>query len=340
MGKTKLLSGHEAVPLTQEEHEEISAKGMVFPCAMVRLQPGGWLLPDPLATKYCAKVYNFKFRPDDLVVISYPKSGTTWMQEILWTMVHNPDLDHPETDTPILDRSPDISFDFVFSTLVAQFIKFEAFRKWFADVCPDRREEDGIMLQITELMSGRRIIKSHLPLSLMAPDFLDTAKVVYMVRNPKDVIVSFFNMMNSINVDEDPCSPIFESFTRTFMQGNFIFTPYWRHVQEAWEQRDHPNMCFVSYEDLKANTMTHLTRLNDFIGTDLTQTQLDAVARHTSFSSMKGRGEPMKDGLFTNFFRKGTSGGWKSCFSPELEQEMDEWIEKHTTKNGINFKMD
>uniref|UniRef100_A0A0P4W676 Sulfotransferase domain-containing protein n=1 Tax=Scylla olivacea TaxID=85551 RepID=A0A0P4W676_SCYOL len=338
MSKTKLLSGHEAVPLTLEEQKEIMEAGMVFPCAMMRLQPDGWLLPDPTVTKYCDKVYNFKFRPDDLVVMSYPKSGTTWMQEILWTMVHNPDLNHPETNTPILNRSPDISFDFIFDSQVTQFLKFEAFRKWFTEVCPDRRTEDGIMLQITELMSGRRIIKSHLPVSLMAPDFLDKAKVVYMIRNPKDVIVSYYNMMMKTNVGE--FSPAFESFTRGFMQDNFIFGPYWRHVQDAWEQRDHPNMRIVFYEELKADTMTHLQRLNDFTGADLTQSQLDAVERHTSFSSMKGRGEPMKDGLFTNFFRKGTSGGWKSHFTPELEQEMDEWIEKHTTNNGMNFKVE
>ncbi|MPC82360.1 Bile salt sulfotransferase 1 [Portunus trituberculatus] len=66
----------------------------------------------------------------------------------------------------------------------------------------------------------------------------------------------------------------------TFWFPSVIFGPYWRHVQEAWEQREHPNLRFVFYEDLKADTMTHLQRLNDFTGANLTQSQLDTVSFH------------------------------------------------------------
>jgi hypothetical protein len=37
-----------------------------------------------------------------------------------------------------------------------------------------------------------RIIRPHLPFFLLPPKLLDTAKVVYVARNPKDVIVSAF----------------------------------------------------------------------------------------------------------------------------------------------------
>ena len=40
---------------------------------------------------------------------------------------------------------------------------------------------------------GRRFVKSHLPLSMNNPRLLDTCKVVYVARNPKDVCVSFYN---------------------------------------------------------------------------------------------------------------------------------------------------
>lgn len=336
--KKKLLSGHTVEPLTEKEQNEITATGVLFPAPMVRLQPDGWLLPDIMPQKYLNRVYNFKFRPDDLIVMSSPKSGTTWIQEILWTMTNNPDLTHPETNTPILDRSPDISFDFLFDTIVAEFLKFESFRKWFSEVCPGRKEEDGIMLQIAELMPGRRIIKCHLPLCLLPPDLLDTAKVVYAARNPKDAIVSYYNMLNKLSVAES--SSDFDNFARAFMDDNFLFSPYWRHVQLAWEQRSHPNMCFVFYEDLKADTKKHIKRLHDFIGADLTQSQLDGVEHHTSFKSMKERGEPMRDGLFTNFFRKGTTGDWKGYFTPELRADMDKWIEENASKIGITHNWD
>lgn len=38
-----------------------------------------------------------------------------------------------------------------------------------------------------------RFIKSHLPLSLLPPSLLDTAKVVYVARDPRDVAVSFYH---------------------------------------------------------------------------------------------------------------------------------------------------
>jgi len=47
-------------------------------------------------------------------------------------------------------------------------------------------------LQLDALASPR-VIKSHLPLYLLPPKLVDTCKVVYVARNPKDVIVSFYH---------------------------------------------------------------------------------------------------------------------------------------------------
>ena len=38
--------------------------------------------------------------------MTYPKVGTTWTQEVVWTMRNNPNLDNPKAKLAIFSRSP------------------------------------------------------------------------------------------------------------------------------------------------------------------------------------------------------------------------------------------
>ncbi|XP_063586868.1 uncharacterized protein LOC134764220 [Penaeus indicus] len=71
--------------------------------------PGHWLFPGAFA-EAADKVYNFKWKEEDVVVTGFLKTGTTWLQEILWTKRNNPNLDRPLANRPILDRVPIIEF--------------------------------------------------------------------------------------------------------------------------------------------------------------------------------------------------------------------------------------
>lgn len=52
-------------------------------------------------------------------------------------------------------------------------------------------------------MPSPRFIKSHLPLSLLPPKLLDTCKVVYVAREPKDVAVSYFHHLKMMRMASD-----------------------------------------------------------------------------------------------------------------------------------------
>ena len=60
-----------------------------------------------------------------------------------------------------------------------------------------------------------------------------------------------------------------------------VYGPYWLHLKESWSQRNNPNLHFMFYEDLKQNTLEELKRLNDFLGTKLSQEQLENVRSST-----------------------------------------------------------
>lgn len=68
-----------------------------------------------------------------------------------------------------------------------------------------------------------------------------------------------------------------------------VFGPYWLYLKEAWEKRHHPNLHFIFYEDLKADIMGELRKMDKFLGTKLTEDQLENVAKQASFKEMKNR---------------------------------------------------
>lgn len=67
--------------------------------------------------------------------------------------------------------------DMLFDSKTAGDVKVEEFEQSFKQMCPGRKPEAGIYLQLCEFLPEPRLMKTHLPLCLMPPDLLDKAKV-------------------------------------------------------------------------------------------------------------------------------------------------------------------
>ncbi|XP_061226336.1 sulfotransferase 1A1-like isoform X2 [Neopsephotus bourkii] len=130
----------------------------------------------------------FPFRPTDVVIATYPKSGTTWMQEILTLLFSHGDV-LPAKTIPNWERAP-----------------------WLEQVYFREALQD---LQDT---AACRLITTHLPARILAPALQHSkAKVIYVARNPKDVAVSFYHFHRLAKFLPDPGS--FDSFLTQFLEG-------------------------------------------------------------------------------------------------------------------------
>ena len=86
-------------------------------------------------------------------------------------------------------------------------------------------------VQFTADLKGPRIIKTHLPLSMLPPKLLDTAKVIFCTRNPKDSVVSFFHhekMLPPHGLDKDAD---FMKYAKMYREGNTPYGDYFDHFR-------------------------------------------------------------------------------------------------------------
>ncbi|XP_023564349.1 bile salt sulfotransferase-like isoform X3 [Octodon degus] len=129
---------------------------------------------------------NFVINDDDVFTVGYPKSGNNWVVEIICLIISKGNPKWSQS-VPIWDRSPWIETDYGHKLIS------EAERP---------------------LLSS-----SHLPFQLFPKSFFSSkAKVIYIMRNPRDILVSGFHFWNSFKSNSDVTS--LEQYSERFLQGN------------------------------------------------------------------------------------------------------------------------
>ncbi|XP_045445703.1 sulfotransferase 1C4-like [Melitaea cinxia] len=306
----------------------------------VQVGPKGYFLPHRF--KYEAfKIYTMEVRPTDVFVVSYPRSGTTWTQELVW-MVAN-DLDYETANKiPLTERYPFLEF----SVYVHPVMK-----KRFQEENSDCERKLKLLDYVTqpgvdqlEKMPSPRFVKTHLPLSLLPPTLLETAKVVYVARDPRDVAVSFFHLSKSIRTQGYIGD--FKTYWQFFIKDFHHWTPYFEHIKEAWEQRHNPNLLFLFYEELLKDLCAAVERVSKFFGKKFTEKQIADLCEHLSIENFKVNKSVNHDvmrelGILkasaATFIRKGKAGGWRDYFDDEMAAEADKWIANNLRDTDFRF---
>ncbi|CAL4082907.1 unnamed protein product [Meganyctiphanes norvegica] len=353
MSSMKLSSGHTVEAVEDEELEELKRlfPGPITKNSLIRLQPNGWFFPSDYLT-FCDKLYNFKLYPTDVIVMTFAKCGTTWTQELVWTLRNNPDLNNPLADKPLGERTPFFEADSLMYSRLVDTMATEGTHpqvELLSQVNPGADWRNGVNWQLAEALQHPRTIKTHLPLELMPNDLLKTTKVVYVCRNPRDCILSWLHH-NRLFKGTDFTGTL-DQFIDIFIKEKWLHAPYSTHINTAWKVRDNPNLLFLFYEDLKADILGQLKRVDNFLGTNRTEEQLKNVASHSSFPEMRKRSyesEGLKVGEAKDrynkevhdkeggFFRKGVTGDWKEKFTPAQIAIIDQYVQDNLPE--IPFK--
>ena len=164
-------------------------------------------------------------RPDDVFVVTYPKCGTTWMQQIVKLIANNG---------------------------VENGIDHDAAIPWI----------EQMYLEEIESMSSRRFFKSHLPYKLMAgggdPE-KSKGKYIYVLRNPKDMLVSNFHFFQKF-----PGAPDWKTFFKAMTSEDdslISYGTFHSHYLGWWAHKDAPNILILTYEQMKRNLRSAVTVL-------------------------------------------------------------------------------
>lgn len=203
------------------------------------------------AAKYQAK-------PSDIFVCAYPKCGTTWMQKIVWLIVHG----GQSFEGNMRKSIPMLEFD-----------GHEAAEAIDDSIYP-------------------RIIKTHLPYSMTPKN--PKAKYVYITRNPKDALVSYYYHVKGFANSYECPNVTMNDIYQKFVEGKMEFNSYFDHVIQWYSKRDQNNVLFLLYEDLKLDLKSNITRIARFLGSgyedDLLSNKgevLQKVLEQCSFKYMK-----------------------------------------------------
>ena len=250
----------------------------------------------------------FTPRPDDIIIATSYKAGTTLMQTIVGNLLF------PDGDMP----GP--------ASAISPWLDFRIFPL-------------ELVLEQLEAQEHRRYIKSHVPFDGMP--YHEEVKYLCVSRDPRDVFMSllnhwgshteeFYHAMNGVPGRVGDPFPMFEDdikrtwrnwITRSWFDWEQGGYPYWSHLSYAltfWQYRDLPNVKLVHFNDLLADLDGQMRNIADYLDIEIPQEKWPTVVKNCTFEEVKK--DPSKvvgeniafafKGGADTFINKGTNGRW------------------------------
>src|SRR5690606_29638199 len=190
---------------------------------------------------------DFRFRDDDIVIATYAKSGTTWVQQIVGQLIFG-----GRENLPVAAMSP-----------------------WLDLRVPPK----DVKLPDVEKQAHRRFLKTHLPVDALV--FSPKAKYLYIGRDGRDVVWSLYNHHANANQlwyealndtpgrvgpPIEPPPPSVRRYFLDWLEGDgYPFWPFWENIRSWWSIRRLPNVLLLHFADLKRDLPGEIRRIADFL---------------------------------------------------------------------------
>lgn len=266
--------------------------------------------------KYCKLVRSFEIRADDIFVLGFPKSGTSWLQEMIWLLSN--DLNYT--------KAKKMSQMFRFPLLeLASFVPMD--------------QELAVLFNQMGTFPSPRYFKSHLPVSML-PEQMWTVKpkIIYIQRDPKDTAVSLYHHYKNLHGYRGSK----DDFFNLFLEGNVYFGPLENHLNEIQQLRCEPNIHFIRYEDMKKDLKGIIKSTAEFLGKKVTTEQINELYLYLQPDTMRSNNSCNQEDLMYlsssvyqaehdpsfNFIRKAKSETYREEMSQDFIKKFEEGIEK------------
>ena len=177
--------------------------------------------------------------------------------------------------------------------------------------------------------NASNVIKTHIKYDIIAEAIQrGNPKVIVVVRNPKDVLVSEFHFYR-MNESFGNFSGSWDEYFEMFKNKELNYGYWYDHVLGWWENSQKLDIKFVKYEDMKRNPLKVVSDIAAYLQVSPTNTQISDIIQYTQFDKMKDNKMVNKvnwnsfDQSVSKFIRKGTVGDWKNHFNESQSDFMD-----------------
>ncbi|NXF95797.1 ST3A1 sulfotransferase, partial [Eubucco bourcierii] len=264
--------------------------------------------------EHVSSLEDFEINDSDIFLVTYPKSGTVWTQNILSLIIHEGHRNGTEK-IETMERIPWLEY----KTSTKDYTKLPL----------------------------PRVFATHLPYYLVPRDLRNKrASIIYVTRNPKDVMVSYYHFSKYMNTLEE--IPDFNLFMERFLAGKVLGSSWIDHVSGWYSHAEDFNILFLTYEEMKKDLRSAVLKICKFLGKKLSEEELDSVVRQASFENMKkdprANYENLPDDVVAKdkgtFLRKGTVGDWKNNMTVAQNERFDQVLMEKIKALPINFIWD